>query len=68
MKKIYAEISYGRVSLAVLEVEEKQNSYKVLSHELITGFYYGKTFKKNDEHLHNSLNDAFLYLSKVSRD
>lgn len=68
MKKIYAELSYGRISLAVLEVEDKPKSYKVLSEKLITGFYYGKTFKKDDEHLHDSLNDAFLYLEKVSKE
>ncbi len=62
MKKIYADLEYGRISLALLEVVEKEKSYKVISEKTITGFYYGKTLKKNDEHLHNSLNDAFLYL------
>jgi len=67
MKKIYAELSYGRAALAILEVEERPNSYKVISHKSVVGFYYGKTFKKDDQIIHDNFADAFLYLEKQAK-
>ena len=68
MKKIYAELSYGDANIAVLEVEEKPKSYKVISSKRVCGFYFGRTFKKDSQYLHDDFNSAFFYLENKARE